>query len=240
MGPLARITRLHVWIIAIVLTAIAVGCEWYFLVKPQQEAFEAAKGRYDAAEPGETKEEKEAGLNQRRKEAKAKLEDAKKQVQVAEAKWARYDRRLMPDINLSLGSILASKQLWNEQLFVLGNKLNKFLEADHNVQVVQSGITLPAPSTDPSAVNQKAFVFPLGTISVVGTFENVLRNVERWNGFDRLVLTDGLTLSGTSPQLQGTYTITTFLFTHGEAAGKTAGASTTTTPATTAPPTSGE
>jgi len=237
MGPLARITRLHVWIIAIVLTVIAVGCEWYFLVKPQQEAFEAAKGRYDAAEPGDTLEDKQAGLAQRQKEAKAKLADAKKQVQVAEAKWARYDRRLMPDINLSLGSILASKQLWHEQLFVLGNKLNHFLDADHNVQISQSGIALPAPSTDPSAVNQKAFVFPLGTISVVGTFENVLRNVERWNGFDRLVLTDGLTLTGTSPQLQGTYSITTFLFTHGEGA-KTASASTTTAPVT--PPAGGE
>src|SRR5579871_988088 len=103
MSPFARITRLHVIIIVVVLTLLVVGGEWYFLIKPQQEAFDAAKARYDAAYPGGTPDKMAA--------AQANLKKAKQQVAEAEATWKVYDRQLMPDIDLSKGPILASEQL---------------------------------------------------------------------------------------------------------------------------------
>lgn len=208
MGALSRITRVQVFIIAGVLLLIACLGIWFGLIKPQQEALDAAKARYDAAEPDSTPDKKLA--------AQKDLIKAQGEVKVAEAKWDVYNHTLMPVIDIS-NFIRGSQQLWNEQVLVLGPMVEHFLREDTSVQVTQANITLPAPSTDPNQVNRKVFEFPLGTITVQGTFKNILAHVERWNKFKRLVVADGLSLSGVSPRLTGTYTLTAYIFTQGDA-----------------------
>jgi len=207
MGALARITKVQVFIIAVVLLAIAAAGIWFGLIKPQQDALDAAKARYDAAYPGSTDEKKA--------EAQKDLKKAEQEVEVANAKWAVYDRKLMPNIDVS-NFIHGSQQLWDEQILVLGPMVEKFLRADTRVEITQANIALPAPSTDPNMVNRKAFTFPLGTVTVQGTFQNIMAHVQRWNKFNRLVVADGLVLSGTSPRLTGTYSLTAYIFTHGD------------------------
>ena len=209
MGAMAKITQAQVYIITVVLTLIAGAIIYFTLIKPTQEAYQLADEKYIAAET----------IANKMPAAKKDRVKAEQEVAVAKAKWARYDRQLMPDINIG-NLLLGTQQLWREQIQVLGPKTDKFLNADKTVRILTPHpFTLPAPSTDPNAVARKSFVFPMGTVSVSGTFNNVLNHSVRWNKFDRLVLIDGLTLSGNSPALVGTYSVTTFIFTHGDTPG---------------------
>jgi hypothetical protein len=200
---LAKIKWFQVAIILVVLTTIAVVSIYIFLIKPVEE-------RYTAAESKLQSETANLDTAQRaKKPAELDRVKARQEVAVAKREWGRYERALMPKIELT-NRFLATRQLWNEQLRVLGPKVLKFLYADRSVRVVSESIAIPAPSGDPNAVVQKVFVYPLGNVTVAGNFQQVLRHTERWNRFDRLALVDGLTLSGNSPTLTGTYTVTLY------------------------------
>ena len=208
MGAMAKITQVQVIIITVVLAVIAAAIIFFTLIKPTQEAYAAADAKFVAAE----------AIANKLGDAKKDRTKALKEVADAQRDWNRYDRQLMPDINIS-NLIYGSRQLWNEQIDVLGPKTERYLKADTTVRVSQDTLSLPKPSSDPNAVAKKQFTFEMGTVSVVGTFGNILRHAERWNRFDRLVLVDGLTLTGNSPTIQGTYSLTTYIFTHGDKVG---------------------
>jgi hypothetical protein len=201
---MTRITRQQVAIIGSVLIVLVAGSLFYFLILPLSEREAAAQQKYET----------QHAIAVQRPQAEEDLRKAKQEVAQAEAKWRRYERQYMPDINLS-DLIRAMQQRWNEQSLVLGPKVVRFARADRRVRIATMGVSVPAPPADPNAVNQQFFSLPLGAISVVGTFRNVLSHVERWNNFDRLVLVDGLTLAGNSPRLVGQYTLTCYIFTKG-------------------------
>lgn len=201
---MAKITTWQVWIIGVVLALIAGLIIYFMMWKPGFERKAAADTRYDTAHAVVIQEP----------QFKRELADAKKKVAEAKSKWGVYERRYMPRIDIS-DLITGMQQLWIEQIKVLGPKVEKFLRDDKTVRVVQAQVQLPPPPTDPNAVNQKVFEYNLGNVTVVGTFRNILNHVTRWNKFDRLVLADGLTLSGNSPNLSGTYNIRCFIMTQG-------------------------
>jgi hypothetical protein len=121
----------------------------------------------------------------------------------------------MPDIDVS-NTYSAWQDLINEQVRVLGPKMQKFLDSDKSVTKLQGSFALPAAPSDPNASLNELYVFSPGGVQVQGTFKNVLAHVERWNRFDRLVLVTGLTLSGNSPNLVGQYNLQVFEYTHGD------------------------
>ncbi len=204
---LAKIKWFQVAIIGVVLTAITVACIFIFLIKPMNERYDLAQEKLNTQTAA--LQTAQSGLKP------AQLDKVKAQQEVAAAKrdWARYDNQYMPKIDLT-NRFTATRQLWNEQLRVLGPKVLKFLYADRSVRVVSETIAIPTPSGDPNAAVAKVFTYPLGNVTVAGTFDQVLRHTERWNRFDRLALVDGLTLSGNSPTLTGTYTVTLYEITH--------------------------
>jgi hypothetical protein len=201
---MGKITQLQVWIIGLVLSIISGVLIFFLLIKPANDETQSANQRIETARPTAAQEEQK----------KRDLVKAKQDVVKAERGWDLIDRTIMPDINVT-NLYRGMRQLWNEQLKVLGPRTEKFLRADKSVQIVSANIQLPPPPTDPNAVNRKAFVYDLGTVTVMGNFEEITRHVERWNKFDRLVLADGLTLQGNSPRLFGTYTLRLFIFPHG-------------------------
>lgn len=200
---MAKITQVQVWIIGVILSIIAGVGVYFGLIKPNQELLDQATQKYDAAHTIALTE------NEKKKDQLK----AKQEVAEAQRDWTNYDRRLMPDIDVR-NLLTGIQQLWNEQVQVLGPKVEKYLKADNKVRIVQAAVKLDPPPTDPNAVARPVFTYDLGTVSVRGTFDNVLNHVKRWNKFDRLVLTDGLTLSGNSPNLVGTYSMRCFVFTH--------------------------
>ena len=213
---LRNIKWFQVAIVFAVLTLIAVAGIFIGLIKPMNERLAAANTKLET----QTTTYQEAtgngakGLNA----AKKDKEKAVQEVAVAQAAWAGYDRRLMPNIDLS-NRFTATHQLWNEQRLVLGPKVLKFLYADRSVKVVSEQIAIPAPTGDPNTVVQRVYTYPLGNVTVSGRFEDVLRNTERWNRFERLALVDGLTLAGNSPVLTGTYNVTLYEFSHADKVG---------------------
>lgn len=202
---MGKITNWQVWIIGVVLSIIAGVLLYFFLSKPVIESTQAINTQAEADETAAAK----------KPEYERELADAKKTVARANASWARYDRQYMPDINVK-DRIKAMNQLWQEQIKVLGPKVQKHLYADKKVRVVQANLQLAPPPTDPNAVAmQKAITYDFGNITVVGTFKDIMAHVSRWNKFERLALADGLTLSGNSPNLTGTYNLRVFVFMHG-------------------------
>jgi hypothetical protein len=84
--------------------------------------------------------------------------------------------------------------------------------------VVVNGPSIPPPSNDPmtllntyfnfNALNYPVVLFEPGAVTVRGTFEQIARNVQAWSEMkDYFVVVDGLTISGTSPELTANYTI---------------------------------
>jgi Tfp pilus assembly protein PilO len=205
MGALSRLTRQQIAIIGSVLIVLTTALLFFFLIRPLRERLAAANDKYNTRQAvADTRGEKEKALEQARQE-----------VAQARAQWSRYDRRFMPDINIS-NLIRGMEQRWREQKDVLGPLVTRFLRRDRSVRVIRAGITVPAPPTDPNAIDTRVIEIPLGEVSVLGSFRNILNHAERWNKFDRLVLVDNLRLAGNSPLLVGQYRLTCYIFTRGE------------------------
>ena len=205
---MAKITQAQVYIIGVVLTVITAALIYFLLIKPSMESLAEQTAKY----------EQRKAVAEKMPQAQKARKTAETQIAAAKADWAVYDRQLMPNIDIS-NLIIGHQQLLNEQIVVLIPKVEKFLQADKSVQVVSAALTPPATSGDPNVVNKKEFTYDLGTVSVAGTFPAILKHAERWNRFDRLILVTGLTLSGNSPRLVGTYSLRCFEITHGEKPG---------------------
>ena len=50
-----------------------------------------------------------------------------------------------------------------------------------------------------------------GSMSVLGSFTDILKHVENWNKFNRIVLIDTVNVSGYSPIVTGTYNATVYI-----------------------------
>jgi len=202
---MSKLTRPQIFIIGGV-TALVFGLGGYFgLIDPALKQLDTERTRRDTRR---TKAEE-------RSTAERKKKDANKQVAQAKADWNVYERRYMPDIDVS-NTYSAWQDLINEQVRVLGPKMQKFLDSDKSVTKLQGSFALPAAPSDPNASLNELYVFTPGGVQVQGTFKNILSHVERWNRFDRLVLVTGLTLSGNSPNLVGQYNLQVFEYTHGD------------------------
>jgi hypothetical protein len=93
-----------------------------------------------------------------------------------------------------------------------------------NSQVKAGGVTvvngpeIPAPSNDPTTLlntyfNYSSLFYPVvlfepGSVTVRGTFDQIARNVTAWSNMkDYFAVVDGLTITGTSPELTATYNL---------------------------------
>jgi hypothetical protein len=150
-------------------------------------------------------------------QAKAAAEAAVTQAQVnvaaVQAQWTAIQIAKDPDIDYS-DRMLAWNQYINELDFKLAPSIEQWLPSTGVKPTAP--ITTPAAPADPNAVvANNPIVIPLdggSPISVVGSFPQILRHVEQWNNFNRIVLIDKLTLAGISPYLIGTYTATVYEF----------------------------
>jgi hypothetical protein len=207
---MSKLTRGQIWIIFGVIALIAILSMVFLWNKPLNEKITVEQERFNREDP----------VAQQLDPAKKDLVKAKAEVVTAKNDWGIYENRLMPKIDVT-NLYTGWQQLTNEQLKYLGPNLEKFVRADKSVQILQANFALPAPPDDPNQVNSPIFVFSPGSVQVSGTFENILKHVERWNKFPRLVMVTGFQLAGNSPQLVGQYSLQVFEFTRGEKPGDT-------------------
>ena len=82
---------------------------------------------------------------------------------------------------------------------------------------VITGPSIPLAPTDPTKILLSYFnypalppvvIFDLGTVTVQGTYQQISDNIKAWTRMPHfLAVADGLRLTGTSPQLTGTYSV---------------------------------
>jgi hypothetical protein len=147
--------------------------------------------------------------------------DAEKKAQETVAAWnAIAATRTLPD-SLEQGGIDLSMNEYQLAIVVptFRNSMQKML----NAQVKQGGVkvitgpSIPLAPTDPTKILLSYFnypalppvvIFDLGTVTVQGTYQQISDNIKAWTRMPHfLAVADGLRLTGTSPNLTGTYAV---------------------------------
>lgn len=155
--------------------------------------------------------------------AEKRVEDAKAMVNEKAAQWRTVVEQHTPPANISSGGINLAVNAW--QLTVDARTFRNNVQRALNAQVRRGGVTVvngptvPFPEEEASSIvanyfNYPAIPFPvviydLGTVTVQGTYAQIMANVRSWSRMSNyLAVADGLALTGTSPQLTGTYNLT--------------------------------
>ena len=198
---LNRINPLAVAGIGIALSLMAIAGLFFLLIKPTLDETTVQQGIYTENFPDSTPA--------KQKEAQKALLLAKVKVQQTKFQWAVVSAAKMPRYDVS-NRPLALKQITSE--------LTRYLGPDLQHQLTTTGvktdtqIVLPPPPLSPNDITAAPVVVPLGTITVSGDFRHILTHFYEWQYFNRLVLVDNLTLTGSSPYLTATYTATLYIF----------------------------
>jgi hypothetical protein len=157
-------------------------------------------------------------------QSQARLKKAEEMVTTKASEWRSVVavKTPLPDVN-SRGVNLAVDG-W--QLTVDTKKFRDNIQRAVNAQLVKGGVRvvgngpqIPMPTDNASEVlaafyNYPAIAFPvvifdLGQVTVAGTEAQIMANVRSWKNMPRyLAVADGLTITGTSPNLRGTYNVT--------------------------------
>lgn len=200
----SKLKKIHIIIIGSVLCVLVGVAVFFLMIKPQREAFAAAKARYDKAVV--------KGNEQSKRQAKAALAKAMMDYSVAQAQLDVQMRQRMPDLDFSRRD-LGMLALWNEQIKTLGPLLEDFAH-DKNVKVANAKFQIQPPPANPNdpVFAQDVLVFPLGSIAVQGGFKPLMDNIRRWNNCSRLIMVGRPTLAGVSPQLTAVYPLTCYIF----------------------------
>ncbi len=136
----------------------------------------------------------------------------------------------LPDVNAR--GVNLNVDAW--QLTVDTKKFRDNIQRAVNAQLVKGGVKvigagpqIPMPTQTASEVlagfyNYPAIAFPvvifeLGQVTVEGKESQIMENVRAWKNMPRyLAVTHGLSITGTSPQLRGTYSVTLVGFIRGK------------------------
>lgn len=160
----------------------------------------------------------------KQKRAETRRANAQAQVIAADKAWGALIRPRSTKPSLAQGGIDLTVNRW--QLSVDVRKFRNSVQRQINRQLrtggveVLSGPYVPAPGIDDgvntllsSTFNTPPYSFPvviydLGQVQVRGTYKQILENVRSWSRIPNfLAIADGLALSGTSPNLTGTYNL---------------------------------
>jgi hypothetical protein len=157
--------------------------------------------------------------------AKARFETAKKMIDVKAKDWMSIVETRTPPMDLAHGGIDLSVNPW--QLAVDTPKYRDSIQRAVNTQLKKGGVkVISAPLVTPTDANAPVnqilstffnypalkfpvVIFDFGTITVQGTYKQILDNVRAYKNMPNyLAVADGLRLDGTSPNLTGTYNLT--------------------------------
>jgi len=162
-------------------------------------------------------------------QADARVRKAMEMVKEAAMEWNQYVATRTPSESLATGGINVFENPY--QLVVDTPKYRDKAQAAVNHQLHAGGVKvvtapeIPHPSDSETDIlaayyNYPAFRFPvvlwpLGNVTVQGTYSQIMQNVKSWANMPHyLAVTDGLRIDGTSPNLTGSYNVTIVGFIH--------------------------
>jgi len=216
-----KISWLTIIIIGVAISSVFLAFGFIHLYQPNM------------AEANNKKEYYEALLAEAQKadRVKARYEKAQKIRDESAAAWQKYVREHTPGPTLASGGIDLSVNPWQ-----LGIDVRKFRDSAQravNAQVKKGGVTvingprIPFPEDNSTATLANYFNYPpfeypiviweLGTVTVRGTYKQICDNMRAWaNMKGYLAVASNLSLTGTSPQLTGTYNLVLVGFIRGQ------------------------
>ncbi|MEP0767198.1 MAG: hypothetical protein HRF45_11735 [Fimbriimonadia bacterium] len=212
-----RMTLAQILAGGIVLAVLIATGLYLLVISPTQKKLEYQNARNVALEQ----------VIAQRPQAENRVRQAKEEQAAVAAEWASYIARKSPPTSV----INLDQNRWRltTQFRSFRNKLQADLFAHMRKTGVRvlSGPTVPGAGDDPNQLVSSYFnyptlpypcaILPIGTMQVSGTFSQILQHVEAWNRLPNYIaLTDGLQLSGTSPNLVGTYSLLVLVFPRGE------------------------
>lgn len=159
----------------------------------------------------------------KQKAADNRVQTAMDMVDQAAQAWNIFVATKTPPSSLAAGGIDLYRNPY--QLVVDSRKYRNNAQRAFNAQLRKGGVKIvsapeiPTPTDNEGDIlasfyNYPAFSFPvvvwdLGSVTVTGTYDQIMRNVREWKNMPHyLAVADGLTISGTSPNLTGTYNVT--------------------------------
>ncbi len=218
--------KLSFWTIIIMAISIAFGI-LSFAMLHQWVPTMAVAHNYDVYRE---QLEVEAGKEQA---VKRRVERAIQAVQVKTDAWNGYVATHTPANNLKDNGIDLSVNPY--QLTVDTLKFKNSIQRAVNEQVKKGGVKVevapsvrgPADTDDAGALLADYYnypglhfpvvIFDLGQVTVTGTYEQIMANVRSYKSMPRyLAVTDGLAITGTSPNLTGTYNLSIVGFIRGK------------------------
>lgn len=198
-----------VWIIVGIFLGLAVLSYAYFQhYEPDMLEAEFAN---EYADKLKVEADKDAAAQQR-------IEIAEEKVRLIAEEW----NRILDDKNPS-GTFAVDLEVNPFQLAVNAPDFRNRVQRAVNRQLLVGGVIvvqgplIPTPAAN-TGVMQSFFnygrlpfpvvVFELGSVTVSGTFEQIATNVQAWTDMpDYFAVADGLAITGTSPDLTGTYSV---------------------------------
>jgi hypothetical protein len=162
--------------------------------------------------------------------AEDRLKKAKDLVTTKAAEWRAVVSTKTPNPDVAARGINISVDPY--QLTVDSKKFRDNIQRAVNAQMIKGGVKvvspgpeIPMPSDNAGDIltfyNYPTIAFPvvifdLGSITVEGTEAQIMENVRAWKNMPRyLAVADGLQITGTSPNLRGTYSVTVVGFIRG-------------------------
>ncbi|MBC8065997.1 MAG: hypothetical protein H7Y17_14280 [Chlorobia bacterium] len=165
-------------------------------------------------------------------QAESRLKKAEELVTTKAAEWRAVvsSKTPLPDVNQK--GINLNVDAW--QLTTDTKKFRDNIQRAVNAQLVKGGVKvigngpqIPTSSDNASDIlstfyNYPSIAFPvtifeLGQVTVEGREDQIMENVRAWKNMPRyLAVTDGLQITGTSPLLRGTYSVTLVGFIRGK------------------------
>ena len=166
-------------------------------------------------------------------QAKKRVEKAKQIVQAKAETWNAYVATRTPEPDVSRGGISLAVNPY--QLTVDTQKFRNSIQRAVNEQVKKGGVkVVSGPSVrGPQGTDQAStlladyynypgikfpvVIFDFGTVTVTGTYAQIEANVRSYKSMPHyLAVSDGLAITGTSPNLTGTYNLSIVGFIRGK------------------------
>jgi len=244
-----KLSPLAIFMIGLMVAVIAISYGFFQEFMPNKKDADA----YDAwAEQLDTEGAKMPDAVRRVEDAQAKVKEISDNWQVTVARRTPRDSVAAGGINIAVNPYdltVDSRTFRNN----VQRAVNRQLKAG-GVLVV-NGPSIPVPTDDPDTILSTYYnypnvpypvvIFDLGQVTVRGTFDQISQNIRSWTNMPNyLAVADGLAITGTSPNMTGTYNLTVVGFVRGKkiapsiqmAAGGAAGAPGAGTPGLMTPP----
>jgi hypothetical protein len=224
-----KINQWHVYLIGAVLMLLLGFGLYFMLLKPLYETKSELQTKNASADAttvsvdgksfgiGSLKEADQAATAAitRKDSKKAQLASLMNRKQLPPAQRIDLGKGTQPEV---LGRTMPR---WLSLPKVLVTKMERYAQrlGDKHGVVVFTKFSVPAPSTNPESIPKDIIARNLGSMTVIGEFNRVLRWAQDWNSAPLLVAVDGLKCGVVGPggHVVATCNLTVYLFPTGEA-----------------------